>query len=214
METDEYAEMPLWRILDEHGFQFRRTYRELVAQHALPDRDPWNSDARFAGFRQERDLIDGLTLPMHFVYYEGSELSDNIPRRMNGSIRQSKNEYENYKIAVDQLTKLFGTGQEASDLSSESQTWTFGDASVVARIFPRDRNKPDPHNDRHRLDPDSITECSLTVETAYCPEPSPDELDAITNVQMMEASADLPLVKHRPAWSEYTRRLRLSPWSD
>ncbi len=210
MSQSEFEEEPLWRVLDAHGFQFRRTFKDLMANYPLAYHDPWRTDAMLCGYGQKKSLIDGLQLPMHFVTHEGGATSENFPRRITSRIRQSEDEYENFKIAVEQLARLFGPGEESRSSNHISQNWHFGRASVSAGIFPRDLNKPDTYNERHKLDPQSVTECSVVIETAYCPEPNETERDALSKINWIEgaANSDLPFVKNKPNWNEYTRRIK------
>jgi len=210
MNAEALPEQTLWQVLDEHRFQFRSPYRDLIADYTLAETDPWCPDTGFASFGQKRDLVDGLAWPMHFDFTTGYRNSANLPRRIKGAVRQSDDEHVNYRLAVEQLSDLLGEGQDSGSRNTLSRTWVFGHASVTARIFPRRLNKPDPHNDRHRLDPQSVTECSIVIETGYCAAPNDEEREALSSIRILTSDPALPLVRNRPAWSEYTRRLSSS----
>lgn len=214
MDKDDVLEKSLWDALDACGFQFRKTHKQLIAEHRLADVDPWHPDNHYASFGQHRALIEGLVRPMCFRFADAmSELMD-VPRRMEGSVRQSVDEHANYQLAAEQLTALFGAGEDRSSSNTVGRTWTFGNAQVSVLIFPRDLNPPNPNNARHRLDPGCLTECKVTIETGYCPEANADELDAIKDVRMLEDMPFVPAINDTPSWSEYTRRVPKEMWLD
>jgi len=180
------GERALWDYLDHCGYAFRRPGSELITEYGSRNCG-WTDGLDYCELESAKPFIEGLAHPVTFQFAPGS-YQGAPPGTLQGYVRLSSDPFENYKTAVDQLQALFGPGEDASVSNTKSRRWRFGSAQVSATIFPAELNQPFGSNSRHDRIPGSQTECSIYIETAYCPPLSAREAEAVATYSQIHAA--------------------------
>ncbi len=89
------------------------------------------------------------------------------PLTLFGHVRTHTTSKANFELACQELEALFGVGHDNSASNTMSRRWDFGLASVTATVFPPALNRQFRPNSRHDTDPDSETDCTLTIVPAW-----------------------------------------------
>ena len=125
------AEKKLWDYLDEKGVPFRETRGTLVSRYGYERLSLF----MICAMRDSKPFMRGMTTPIHEIRTT-KDHKNTWPEKLSIDIDPKPDAQANYAFAVEQVTGLFGPGEELyHDDRTIEKCWNMGWASISARGY-------------------------------------------------------------------------------